>query len=496
MKNLTLFLLIAILLTACAPGAPIVTPEPQAPVLPTPTGSGVVPTTPEATSTATSPVPSAAEAARLVLAQQKGANPEEILIVNVGKVDWPDACLGLSSQGQTCAQVITPGYRVTLEFGGHEYLFHTDEAGSQIHLASGPAPQTDSPLIRWTLESGAGCETAEIGENAVLFGACDQPLMEGRFVLETRLEDLAYFTEKYMSFEAETAAGEVVFNGQGQVTATPAEQRMIAEWSRLVAQEAAAGRSGASWGLAFAWHREGGIAGFCEDVTVYLSGEAFASSCGGQEPTTLGRVWLTSNQLTALYDWGDSLQPLEYEHIDPATADALTIRIVFTGAGERDATDADLQAIQELAQDILAQATASAAPEDLAEAQETLVSFFNFLTDGEFEQAVELYGGDYGPLTDNNPEIDPSDKAALLEAGCTRNGLQCLTVKAIVNVAPLSESDYRFTVEFQNRDGSLFALGPCCGEDPDAFLPFTQFDYLVEKVGDQFKVLDLPVYVP
>lgn len=496
MRKLTVFLLVAVLLAACAPGSPVPTPEPQSPTPLSPTATGELSPTPGPTTESTSPAPQVVDVVRQVLAQQKGIGTEEILVVEVEKMDWPDSCLGLDIPGMACAQVITPGYRVTLEAGGQEYVFHTDETGSQVRLASGPAAQLENPLIRWRFASAEGCETAEIGESAVLFGDCDQPMMAGRFALETRLEDLAYFTEKYLPFEAETAAGRVVFNGQGQVTATPAEQRMIAEWSRLVAQEAAAGRSGASWGLVYAWHRSGGIAGFCDEVTVYLSGEAFASACGAQEPLTLGRVRLSSNQLMVLYEWVDTLQSFEYEHSDPATADALMVSFVFTGTGDREVTDAELQAIQELSQDILAQASASAAPEDLAGAQETLITYFNLLKEGEYEQAAGLYGGDYTQLTDNNPEIDPSDHAALLEAGCTRNGLQCLAVKNIANVAPLSPTDYRFTIEFQNQDGSLFALGPCCGADPEAFPPFTQFDFRVRKTDDRFVVLDLPVYVP
>jgi len=38
--------------------------------------------------------------------------------------------------------------------------------------------------------------------------------------------------------------------------------RAVAEWARLIFDVAESGRSGAAWGLALSWHREGGIAGF------------------------------------------------------------------------------------------------------------------------------------------------------------------------------------------------------------------------------------------
>jgi inhibitor of cysteine peptidase len=154
----------------------------------------------------------------------------------------------------------------------------------------------------------------------------------------------------------------VDFVGAGDQVATPAEQRMIAEWARLVALEAQGGRSGASWGLVFAWHREGGIAGFCDDVTVYVSGDAYITSCKGDQPQALGRVRLSSNQLTLIYGWMDTLQPLEVEQRDPATADAMTTRIVFSGAGNAAANESIQREISDLALTLIYQATSDAAP--------------------------------------------------------------------------------------------------------------------------------------
>ena len=69
-------------------------------------------------------------------------------------------------------------------------------------------------------------------------------------------------------------------------------------------------------------------------------------------------------------------------------------------------------------------------------------------------------------------------------------------VKNFVDDSQLSPDDFRFTVELQNPDGSLFVLGPCCGADPDTEPPWTQFDFLVKRTDSGFLVQDLPVYVP
>ncbi len=66
---------------------------------------------------------------------------------------------------------------------------------------------------------------------------------------------------------------------------------------------------------------------------------------------------------------------------------------------------------------------------DVEQAQQTLVAFFDSLNQGQYAEAVELYGGDYEVLTDNNPSLDPSDYVALWKNACTINGAQCLPVR-------------------------------------------------------------------
>jgi hypothetical protein len=44
-----------------------------------------------------------------------------IAVVSVERVDWPDACLGVSQPGVACAEVITAGFRITLETNGQKY---------------------------------------------------------------------------------------------------------------------------------------------------------------------------------------------------------------------------------------------------------------------------------------------------------------------------------------------------------------------------------------
>jgi hypothetical protein len=223
-----------------------------------------------------------------------------------------------------------------------------------IRLESAPPAQIGDMIVEWTQDEGL-CATAQIGLDGVAFGLCGNPLMSGELVNPERTAELEEFASTYAPFATDTAAGHVVFQGQGDREATPAEQRMIAEWARLVQLEATGGRSGASWGLAFAWHREGGIAGFCDDLTVYVTGQVYASSCQGNEPVNLGQTRLDAEQLAQVYEWVDRLQGFEVEQRDPAVADAMTVRLVFSGAGEQEASEAEIAAIQDFAAQLYAE---------------------------------------------------------------------------------------------------------------------------------------------
>ncbi len=294
---------------------------------------------------------------RQVLTQQLQADATAVAVVSAVKEEWSDVCLGAGRANESCAQVQTPGYQITLDVAGKEYRYHTNADGSDFRLVEAPAPAIGTRILTWTDDSERGCQSLEAGTDGVAFGPCFGTLLGAPYSFDTRQADLIAFADEYQSFTAATVAGAVDFVGNGDKIATAAEQRMIAEWARLVALEAQGGRSGASWGLVFAWHREGGIAGFCDDVTVYVSGDAYVTSCQGDEPQDLGRLRLSPNQLQVIYDWVDTLQPFEVEQSDPATADAMTTRIVFSGAGNTAADEATYRAISDLALALIYQVT-------------------------------------------------------------------------------------------------------------------------------------------
>ena len=134
-----------------------------------------------------------------------------------------------------------------------------------------------------------------------------------------------------------------------------------------------------------------------------------------------------------------------------------------------------------------------ALPDDWWRARQALVDYFTALHSGDYDRAVQLYGGSYLSLLNDYPIHDPHDHAGLFAWGCESLLHRCLLLKTI-QPKDQSTDTYRFTVEFQNDDGSLFLLGPCCGGEGD---PQSQFIYTVTRTREgKFLVMDLPVYVP
>lgn len=70
-------------------------------------------------------------------AQQLNVNSTALRIVRFNRETWSDACLGLSTPQTFCAEVIVPGWLVTVESGNQRLVYRTNEAGSLVKLDRG-----------------------------------------------------------------------------------------------------------------------------------------------------------------------------------------------------------------------------------------------------------------------------------------------------------------------------------------------------------------------
>lgn len=100
--------------------------------------------------------------------------------------------------------------------------------------------------------------------------------------------------------------------------------------------------------LALTWTREGGIAGFCDRLTVYLSGEVYGSNCRSAPNETSGSFagLLSTAQQEQFNSWFLKYGETSLDVSDPAgVADRMVHTLVFYGAGTRKPGKADQQAL-------------------------------------------------------------------------------------------------------------------------------------------------------
>ncbi len=97
------------------------------------------------------------------------------------------------------------------------------------------------------------------------------------------------------------------------------------------------------------WHREGGFAGFCDDLVAAM-GQAQASSCKSGEAYPLSA--LTDEESAQFKEWAESFGSVVIEMRDPAVADAMTIVLTFNGNGDGQPAEAEQQAMLAWAQAI------------------------------------------------------------------------------------------------------------------------------------------------
>ena len=256
--------------------------------------------------------------------------------------------------GTMCAMHVVSGYRVTLTANDHRYEVHTNGDGSQLAIVPGPQPSVGA--LTFTRPAESNCQTAIVAESAgVTYGACDGAFKTVPFADAAQSKELFQFSALFKEFMVDTPIGYLNFAGQGTQPASAAEQRSLAEWARLIVDEAIGGRTSAAAGLVLAWHREGGIAGFCDDLTINVAGQASATSCKGGQAKNLGQCWLSSPALAQLYTWLDGLARIDVNPPTSTTPDAMTMRWLFDGRGSTTATDKDQQTIEAFAAQLYAQ---------------------------------------------------------------------------------------------------------------------------------------------
>lgn len=70
-------------------------------------------------------------------AAQFGVDPSELTVSSLQPVEWPDASLGCPEDGGVYAQVVSPGYQLTVTYGDRTIEYHTGPNDAFVTCESG-----------------------------------------------------------------------------------------------------------------------------------------------------------------------------------------------------------------------------------------------------------------------------------------------------------------------------------------------------------------------
>jgi hypothetical protein len=73
------------------------------------------------------------------LSDDYGISTDKVTLIKIEPVNWSNSCLGVEIENQMCLDVITSGYRIVFDTPQGEFVFHTNETGSNIRLAQSPS---------------------------------------------------------------------------------------------------------------------------------------------------------------------------------------------------------------------------------------------------------------------------------------------------------------------------------------------------------------------
>jgi len=286
--------------------------------------------------------------ARQFLSDELDVDIKDVKLVSMKAVDWSDSCLEIVRPEMACAAVITPGYQIRFEVNAQNYEVRTDKVGVTIFLVETQEIEVSGGIV-WQGMIDGECQKLIIEGVAAKVGSCQGDLTEHQ-LSETRVQEWLELFDQYEAFTTNVGDLRVVFTGQGKQFATEFEQRSIAEWAGIVYAELRGMPLPDDAGAVVVWHRAGGIAGFCDDVTVYTSGWAYISSCRTSENAEPTRIRLTPEEIEKIFTLYDEYQNFETAQKDPAVADEMVVEVKFYGSGETETAEDIQQEISILAE--------------------------------------------------------------------------------------------------------------------------------------------------
>jgi hypothetical protein len=94
----------------------------------------------------------------------------------------------------------------------------------------------------------------------------------------------------------------------------------------------------------FSWTRSGGIAGFCDELAIYLPDEIVASGCKVGTKVDQFSAIAFEKERAQMLEWVKTYAGQTLTRSDNAAADGMTVEIAFAGQGSEKAVPAEVEA--------------------------------------------------------------------------------------------------------------------------------------------------------
>ncbi|MCF2145028.1 hypothetical protein IQ276_000890 [Desmonostoc muscorum LEGE 12446] len=79
------------------------------------------------------------------LARKEGISTRELKITNYNQQTWGNGCLELPQPDEACTEALVPGWRVVVSNGKENWIYHTNNNGRSLRLASANNPSDKLP---------------------------------------------------------------------------------------------------------------------------------------------------------------------------------------------------------------------------------------------------------------------------------------------------------------------------------------------------------------
>lgn len=190
------------------------------------------------------------ESPELVLAEETEFSADEITYLNSEQVTWSNACLEAPRQDEVCAQVLTRGFRISLDTPEGIYQIRTDESGEAYRIVPpGEAPEVDTAIV-WERSGGiAGiCQRLTIQFDGIydLADCINEHTLSKGELSNQQWNQLSEWLQTYATFEYRSEIPEgsadmfvdgYVFNGRGdQVPPSETQEEINAQLAGLATE--------------------------------------------------------------------------------------------------------------------------------------------------------------------------------------------------------------------------------------------------------------------